>query len=539
MMNRFPYLKPVLKYSFIPGLILSVAGLVAGLVTKTWASLQVGLLIAGSILLLVWLIYTFISAQGFWQRRSTQAGTNALMATLSLLAILGLINFLAIRYSARIDLTENQLFTLSPQSQEVVKDLKQPIKVIIFDRQQNYTDKELLNNYRRYSSNFEYEFIDPDIKPGIAKQFNLKSIGDVYIQYGDKKQLVQSLISAERREPLSEIKLTNGIEKIQRDRIQTIYFLQGHGERSLESEKDGMSEAKSSLEGKGYRVESLNLVQSPGIPENADAIIIAGAKRQLFPQEVEALKTYVRDGGNLFLMIDPETNSGLEPLLKDWGVKLDNRVVIDASGAGRLVGLGPTTPIVVQYGEHPIVQNFANGISLYPLARPIEIVNNANIQAVPLLVTGEQMWAESNLNSPDVKFDEGQDIAGPFDLGVALTRKITEPPNEDKKEANSSGDSDKQQQLESKTESRMVVVGNSTFATNGWFNQQLNGDVFLNSVQWLASSDEELLSIRPKEPEKRRINYTPLVAGTLRWLSLFIVPLFGLVLAGMTWRWRR
>ncbi|MFM7438878.1 MAG: ABC transporter, partial [Snowella sp.] len=144
MMNRFPLLKPILKYSFIPGLILAIAGLVAGFLSKTWSPLYVGLLIGGSLLLLVWLIYLFISAQGFWQRRSTQAGTNALISTLSLVAILGLINFLVVRYSHPIDLTENQLFTLSTQSQEIVERLQQPVKVIIFDRQPNSTDKDLL-----------------------------------------------------------------------------------------------------------------------------------------------------------------------------------------------------------------------------------------------------------------------------------------------------------------------------------------------------------------------------------------------------------
>ena len=113
MMNRFSYLKPILKYCFIPGLILVIAGLLAGFLTKTWSPLYISLLVAGAVLLLIWLIYIFISAQGFWQRRSTQASTNALIATLSLVAILGLINFLVVRYSTSIDLTENQLFTLS------------------------------------------------------------------------------------------------------------------------------------------------------------------------------------------------------------------------------------------------------------------------------------------------------------------------------------------------------------------------------------------------------------------------------------------
>jgi ABC-type uncharacterized transport system involved in gliding motility auxiliary subunit len=172
------------------------------------------------------------------------------------------------------------------------------------------------------------------------------------------------------------------------------------------------------------------------------------------------------------------------------------------------------------------------------------------------------MWAESNLNSPEVKFDEKQDIAAPFDLGVALTRKITEKLKEEKRETTSPSPAptidavpspqktpeanvspsptptDSEKKPEVKTESRMVVLGNSTFATNSWFAQQLNGDVFLNSVQWLASSDEEPLSIRPKEAKNRRINLSPLQAGVLSWLSLLIVPLFGLIFAGVIW-WRR
>ena len=175
-----------LKYAFIPGFILSVAGMVAGLLSKTWNPLYVGLLAAGTIILVIWLIYIFITAQGFWQRRSTQAGTNAIVATISLIFILGLINFLTFRYTTPIDLTENQLFTLSPQSQEIVQQLDQPIKVIVFDRELNSVNKALLKNYQRQNQNFTYELVDPEINPGMARQFNVKSLGEVHLEYGDK-----------------------------------------------------------------------------------------------------------------------------------------------------------------------------------------------------------------------------------------------------------------------------------------------------------------------------------------------------------------
>ncbi len=563
-------MRKYLKYLFLPGLILAIAGLVAGLVSEIWSPLAVGLLVAGSVILLGWLGFLLSSTKGFWQRRSTQVGTNALVATLAVLVILALINFLATRYSLRVDLTESQLFTLSPQSQQIVKNLQQPLKVWVFDRTPNPADQELLDNYRRQGDNFEFEFVDPQIKVGLAEKFNVQSLGDVYVAYGDKKQLVQTVSQIER---LSEVKLTNTIEKIQRD-SQNIYFLQGHGEPTLQASEGGLSQAVSTLEDKGYTVEPLNLAQRSEVPDDATAIVVAGPKRALFEGEVKALQDYLDAGGRLLLMLDPNANSGLEPLLKDWGVELDERIIIDASGTGILLGFGAATPLVTSYGNHPITKDFGNGISVYPRSRPIGTIEVEGVEAAALLVTDEKTWAESKLGS-EVDFDPARDIEGPLDLGVALTRSesktkseseseqataespkpspspTSDPSEENENEAEVAESSEllsppspevaensQEKDKQEKPESRLVVFGNSTFATNGWFGRQLNGDVFLNSVNWLAGNDEQTLSIRPKEPKNRRINLTPGQAGIIGWTALLIMPLFGLIAAGIAW-WRR
>jgi ABC-type uncharacterized transport system involved in gliding motility auxiliary subunit len=523
-------LQRVLKFLFIPGLMLAIAGIVAHLITQVWSPLYVGLLVAGGVILLVWLIFIFSTAQGFWRKRSTKIGTNTIVATLALIAILGMVNFLAVRYSTRIDLSENQLFTLSPQTQELVRNLRQPLRVLIFDKEPNPSDRELLETYRRYNSNFTFEYINPEVNPGLAEQLKVKSLGDVYLEYGSKRQLAQTLISFGQREPLSEIKLSNAIEKIKRDRIETIYFLQGHGEHPLNNTENGISQAVTSLEEKGYKVEALNLVERSTIPEDASAIIIAGAQRKLFPQEVKLLKDYSDRGGSILLAIDPNINLGLDSLLKEWGIQLDRRVIIDNSGRGNLLGYGPATPVITKYGDHPITRDFnSQEFTIYPLARTIGTVKVDGVTAVALMITDEQMWAESDLESEQLQFDPTKDIPGPFDLGVALTRPAAKiASTTDTKSSNTSTP---------KSESRMVAIGNSVFITNGWFEQQFNGDIFLNSVQWLASGDEQPLSIRAREPKNRRITLTPLLAGTLGWM-LVIMPLFGLIMAGITW-WRR
>ncbi|HBK96834.1 MAG TPA: hypothetical protein DD001_05610, partial [Microcoleaceae bacterium UBA10368] len=85
--------------------------------------------------------------------------------------------------------------------------------------------------------------------------------------------------------------------------------------------------------------------------------------------------------------------------------------------------------------------------------------------------------------------------------------------------------------------SRMVIIGTSQFVTNGWFDQQLNSDVFLNSVSWLSKPDQQSFSISPKKATNRRINMTVVQVGLLV-LAWLIWPLLGLVIGGAIW-WKR
>lgn len=562
-MKMLQTLSPYLKYLFIPGLILAVAGGVAGSLSPTWTPLPIGLLVVGLVLLGVWLLFCGLTAQGFWSRRSTRAGANALVATVSLLVILGLVNFWAVRSPIRIDLTESQLFTLSPETQTLVKSLSQPLKVWVFNQNLSDRDRQLLTDYRRYNPKLTFEVVDPQAKPNLAQKFQVKEPGEVYLEYGQKKQRVQSLLGANQAEPLSEMKLSNAIAKIQRDHEPRVYFLQGHDEHEFKEGAEGLTQAIEQLQSKGYKPMSLNLVEQSTIPADADVLVIAGAKRPLFPQEVAAIKAYSDRGGRLLLLIDPSTQSDpnapsdLAPLLKEWGVALDPRIVIDASGSGKILGLGPATPVISRYGNHPITESFGNGLSFFPIAHPVATTQTPDVTAYSLVESNDKMWAESDLNTSEVTFDAQKDLAGPFDLGVALVRKMANPtpsltpkplttPSPSLQSSPQPSLSPSPQAAPTPSlspnpqpkEARMIVFGNSEFITNGWFDKQLNGDILLNSVEWLASDSNKSLGIRPKEVKNRQIALNPLQANLLAWSGFFFVPLLGLVLAGLTW-WRR
>lgn len=502
-------------YLFI-GLILAVAGLVVGVIGNKWSWLPLSLLIIGLILISIWLILMTKNNRNWWHKRGIQVGTNTLIATTAVFLIIGLINFIAIRHSVRFDLTENKIFTLSPQTQNIVKNLPQPVKVWLFERNIDPETEALLKNYRRYSQNFQYEVVDPEINIQLAKgKFNVQSPGEVYLEYGNKKQLIQTL-DTRAENSLTEIQLTNAIEQIKRDRTLAIYFLQGHGEAQLKDTEGGLSQAVQSLKNKGYLVQPLTLATTGKIPNNTNVIALIGATRTLLPAEVKILQAYINNGGNLLLMLSPETDPGLSPILNEWGIQLDNRLVIDASGAGNTLGLGPTALIINNYGEHPITKDFAQGITILPESRPLKIINKKDITATPLVISNNQSWAESDLSNQELNFDPATDLKGPLDLAFALNR----------------------QENSSVKAARLVVFGSEIFATNGWFQQQLNSDLFLNSINWLAKENEQSLSISAKEITNRRINLAPLQAKIMSLLALLIMPVIALSFAIFTW-WRR
>jgi ABC-type uncharacterized transport system involved in gliding motility auxiliary subunit len=623
-----------LKFLFWLGLFLFIMGISSMLVAGSWSPVSLGLLLAGMVILGLCLVFLGSVYPGFWGGRPLEVGTNAIIATVAMLMILGLINFLAVRYAERIDLTETKLFTISPLSQRLVKKLQQPLKVWVFEPNPNPSDKDLLKNYRRYGPLFQFEFVDAQLQPSLAQKFNIKSPrGEVYVEYEPERKFVQNVSDAER---LSETKVTNAIESLTSVRTDKIYFLQGHGERPLQEVEEGFSEAINALKDKKFISQTLNLSERSAIPEDASLVVIAGPKRKLFDGEVQALKNYLSNGGSLLVMIDPEFNPGLDNLLADWGVKLPNQVVIDASGRGSSINLGFATPVVRNYGNHPITADFGDGYSFYPIARPVEINPVEGVQQTPLLKTNEQSWGESHVEKQPLQFDPKEDRPGPLILGVALSRnskssselstpkpksqttpevsptpinkslaspgvsptpkavvksspEISPTPKPQVKSSPEISPTPKVQAKSSpevspipkpqvksspevsptpkvqaksspevsptpltkapsnadnsvvnkdqKAESRLVVFGNSTFATNVLFKQQLNGDVLLNSIGWLSKRDEQTFSIRPKEQQTRRISLAPMQLTVLAWTFL-LVPFFGFTTAGVLW-WKR
>jgi ABC-type uncharacterized transport system involved in gliding motility auxiliary subunit len=556
-----------LKLLFWLAPLLITAGLTVG-VLSVWGTVAFVLLALGLGLAIAWLVVE--TRGGFWARRSTQVGTNALLATVAMIAILGLINFMGVRYSRQLDLTENQVYTLAPQTQEVLQNLEEPTKVWVFAVSPNPSDQRLLETYARTSDQFSFEYVDPQADPVLARQFGLSTPGEVFVERGGERRPVQTVNPGQ---PLSERSLTSAIAAINADPAgrSRVYFVQGHGERPLEPGQGGYSEVVRALEQENYQVEPLEIIAEATVPEDAGVVIIAGPQRELLEPEVEAIANYLQGPGGVMLLIDPTFSSGLDEVLAEWGISLgEDTLIVDRSG--QALGLGPGVPLITEYGNHPITQEL-NGFSFYPIAQPIALEEVPGVTSTPLLITSPDAEVQRIDESGEVQTDEGAIQQGvPLAVGVAAEREVTATPapaaaSEEDQETSEEPEDLEAADPEIETEetetdsdveslppvpetpapeaadatdpatSRLVVIGNSSFASDGLFGQQLNGDVFLNAVNWL-SQDETAIAIRPREVTNRRILLTTGQQVRLGVLSLVVVPLAGLGVAIALW-WRR
>ncbi len=495
---------------------LIIAGYVYYSMTNWNVWVQV-ILYTGIALTLVTLGLNLGQIRASFGKRSTQYGTNTVVMTLIVIGILGMINFVGKRHHKRVDLTSAKLFSLSDQTEKIVKGLKNDVTIYHFAKETNPAVNDLLTEYKGINqSKLTFKVIDPQKDPGLAKKFGVRSFGETVVASGEKHEKVDTA---------QEEAVTNALLKVTREKNKVIYFTQGHNEVDINSQEGrGYAAAKKGIENQNYEVKTVNLATNPSIPSDCSALIVAGPKQSLLPTEVTLIDKYVDAGGKLFLMEDPDTDAGLDELLKKWKLALDSDIVVDSSGLGQLFGMGPAAPLVSTYESHPITRELTNSMTFFPLSRSVKTIDNSSSQFVSSLLfkTSESSWGEKNLKSGSAEYNEGVDVKGPVALGAVSTKTVTGDGKEKKygKEA------------------RVVVIGDSDFANNTYIRMQRNGDLFLNAVSWLAE-DEDLISVRPKNQENRTVQMTEGRSMLLKWLSLIFLPGSILVMGIAVWARRR
>ncbi|MCX7821963.1 MAG: GldG family protein [Syntrophobacterales bacterium] len=462
---------------------------------------------------------------GYSQRK--RRWTYGLHTTLSIVlvaAILGLIGLIAERHPLRWDLTKSKTHTLSDQSKKILEGLTQEVKIIGFfgDDESKSKAQDLFENYRYVSKLISYEFVDPDRNPELAKKYEIKTYGTAVLEGYGRKETVTSL---------SEESITNALLKLTRAEKKKIYFVVGHGEHSIEDfGKEGYSTARSSLEKDNYIVEKLVIAEKREIPEDAAVVVIAGPKKDLLPEEIQTIERYLRKGGRLVVMLDPYHDGGLKNLLGSFGFELSEDMIVDK--LSRIFGGSPLMPVVTQYGIHTITNNF-NVLTFYPEARSIKEAQKKpeTVTWTALAQTSEAAWGETNrrlLEKNQANFEEKEDIPGPVIIAAIAEINLVE----------GSGQNDTSTPKSKETKSFVTVFGDSDFASNTYFGIAGNGDLFLNTIHYLAE-EQNLITIERRAKEGEPLVLTSTQMRLTFIISMVTMPILVVVVASYVYMVRR
>jgi len=520
-------MKEQLKKADILGFAIVAAALISWSIRSIWTPYQTIAVILGGLLVVVSLALKSQEIRAGLGRRSTRFGINSATSVVLLLAVLGLVNYLGAQHVKRVDMTTEKIYSLSEQSANVATQVKDNLQIKAFYPGGDYAPaRDLLDLFKSRNNKISVEFIDPDKQPQVAQQYKVAAYGDfqnpmtgesyrygtLVLEMGNKTERIEK-----QSEPLREEDITNALMKIVKGEKKTVYFTEGHGEKKLDDmERTGYSGDKGKLETENYTVKTVNLVMEGKVPDDASVLIVAGPTSEPFPNELDFIDAYLNKGGSALIMVDPSPGASLSDFLKKWSIDVGNNIVLDASGVGQLFGAGPSIPLVTNYGRHKITERFST-MTFFPLVRSVKPLMPpvAGVTVEELFSSNERSWGETNLKSGEAKFDENVDMKGPVPLAAAVTKNLSD-----------------------NKKTRMVVIGDSDFASNGFFGSQGNGNLFLNTVTWLAQ-DENFISIRPKNPEDRRLTMTEAQGRLVSYVSVLLLPLSILVAGVSVWMKRR
>jgi ABC-type uncharacterized transport system involved in gliding motility auxiliary subunit len=480
----------------------------------------------------------------FLHSRQFRSGSYAGVYVLVFVGILAAVNWLGVQYNETFDATSQKLYSLSDQTDKILDNLDRDVTMSYFGRTSEFARAEdMLRRYENASSRVRVEYVDPDEDPVKAEAMNVRSYGTLILHIGGERQEASST---------SEQDITNAIITALKGQEKTACVATGHGESaSGDMERDGFANAKSLIEDSNYGYEDVSLALD-GVPADCTLLMIPGPSTAYFDPEIEAIREFVEGGGRALIMLRPafpdqrgrrdEPSPNLVALLAEWGIEAGNDIVIDESAIGQLFGGGPFTPLVSGYKYHPIVEPMENVATLFPRARSV-----GRAEETPDGWTVDELFETSTASfATESMTIEGSAVRigpassrteGPIVLAVAAEHDVPEPEAESPEEEAELGDEPAESDEAADLEGRVVAVGSNGFASNYGLSLGGNQDLLLNMMNWL-SSDEDLISIRPKDPDATPIEMTSAEMRRIFLASLLLLPLIIIVTGVWTW-WNR
>jgi ABC-type uncharacterized transport system involved in gliding motility auxiliary subunit len=472
----------------------------------------------------------------FQSRPVVYGGTSAL-AILLVAGILVFVILLGNRYSLRWDLTRNQSHSLSAVSRTLVKEVHKPLTMTVFIPEgsaERQRAREVLELYTHQNPKISFTFLDPERDPVRADAAGFRRDGNILLAYEGRTQLAET--------PTEE-SISEALRHLLQKQQKKIYFLTGHGERTGPQERRGFQVAQKALRNEGYSLAELNLMRESDVPKDAAVLIIAAPQKDLLANELQALSRYLDRSGRIFLLLNPYHDAGLKNLLAGYGVTLDDGMIFEINQLTQDRAI--LSPIVTQYPPQRITRGFTLA-TIFPYARPLFLNKDSKTATLePLVETSPSSWEKIGKDwqkdwqkEKKPLYDEKTDKKGPFTIAALVEPKMARQPEP---EAKPNPQPDQKNAVPEKPQNTaqayLAVFGDAEFATDEFFNQLGNGDLFLNTVNFLSAEEKQII-IRKNSENLEPLLLTGWKISVVFLVSLIILPL-AMLIAGVTVYLRR
>ena len=335
---------------------------------------------------------------------------------LLMLMVALLLAWLSGRYATQWDWTRHGGNSLNPISIGILERTPGPLNVVAYTP----TNSTLRDRIRRFVARYQQikpdiklSFVDPLRNPDAARRQGVSLAGEVLLRYGERE---------ERLQQLDEERFSNAILRLIQSDEHWVASLGGHGERDLLGQANfDLGNFGLALAQKGYQVVGLDLASSPSPPDNTALLVIASPQRPFLEGEIDSLQAYLKQGGNLLLLSDPEQPVAVSLLKRLTGIEQLPGTIVDANV--RELGIdNPAVALVPAYPDHPATRDFKL-LSLFPQAAALASPEDTQWQISPLLQTLDRSWNETGPLSGEIDRDPllGEE-AGPLTIGYALAR---------------------------------------------------------------------------------------------------------------------
>ena len=442
---------------------------------------------------------------------------NGWLFTLILLLVVGAVGYLSTRYVYEADWTANGRGSLSAESRAVLTTMQDPVEIVSYANPQGdlrQTVAGFLQRYQQVKPNLTLRFVDPQLDPAKMRELGITVDGALIIHYQSREQ---------RLDELDERSLTNALERLVRGNDRIVAFVTGDDERRADGKANAdLGTFMAQLEGRGMRAVPLNFSQVAAVPEHTDLVVLASPTLALPTGAVQALVTYVQNGGNLLWLTEPGNDDlGLKPLSAALNVRALPGVLVDGSGAA----LGLKDPRMIALGEYvpnAITRGFTL-TTLFPQVSALAQIAQGDWAVHAFLRSSAQSWTEfkpiDNTQTSDIRFDASLgELKGPLDFGFALNRLSPSP---------------------EKSEQRVVVIGDGDFLSNSFLGNGGNRALGERIFDWLLG-DDKLVDLPPRGAPDRIMQITQRELGAVSVGFLVVLPLLLLLIGGLIfWRRRR